>query len=71
MDASLIARHVQGSQVALRTVGDAIAAYTLVQWQGAAAQLCSSKLESMRRLITGIDDELATTMRMTTIRGQG
>lgn len=70
MDAALITRHVQGSQVALRTITDAINAYTLLQWQGSAAQTCQSKLESMRQLIAGIDDELTVTMRMTTIRGQ-
>ncbi len=71
MDAALITRHVQGSQVALRTITDAINAYTLLQWQGSAAQTCQSKLDSMRQLIAGIDDELTVTLRMTTIRGQG
>lgn len=71
MDAALITRHVMGSQNALRSIVAAINASTLVQWSGSAAQLCASKLDSMRQLVTVIDDELANTARMTTIRGQG
>lgn len=71
MDAALITRHVMGSQNALRSIVAAINASTLVQWSGSAAQLCASKLDSMRQLATAIDDELANTARMTTIRGQG
>lgn len=65
----IIENAVLSSQDVLRAVLDAIGSFDLTQWEGSAADLCHNMLQRMCSTITATDDELQTTLRMTTITG--